>query len=207
MEQVLIIIKKIKYRENILFSLILGIAIGVITVLGQGVLPGNWNSIANSGAVWLLPTFFIGSLNSKKLKASLSGILALLGMVIGYYGYAMIVQQVAHSFYFILVWSVCGIIGGIIFGIAGFLWSRRGPLHTLGSALIGGVFITEGLNILIHRNDYRHMITVGYVEIIFGILLVLILGRSIKERLLALSWLLLIVILGIIGYQVLRFFT
>ena len=36
-------------------------AIGVLTVYGQGWLPGQWSTLANSGAVWLVFAFAAGS--------------------------------------------------------------------------------------------------------------------------------------------------
>lgn len=197
-----------KFRNGVLISILTGIIIGILTVLGQGVLPGSWNSIANSGVSWLLPAYFIGAMGSTKTKSALFSILSLLGMVVGYYGYEMLIQNVPHSIYFILVWTGAAIIGGTIFGIAGYLWrSGKGLKHKIGSALIGGVFITEGLDKFIHINDYRHMLDVGVVQIAIGIVLVLVLERTNKERISSLLIALLIVVLGIIGYQILHILT
>ena len=65
-------------------------------------------------------------------------------MVLGYYGYAIVIKNVSHSIYFISVWIVCACIGGTIFGIAGFLWkdTTNPPSSIRGSALLSGVFVT-----------------------------------------------------------------
>ncbi|TYR80500.1 hypothetical protein FZC66_08975 [Priestia megaterium] len=197
-----------KNRNNILLSAIVGLIVGILTVLGQGVLPGNWNSLANSGTVWLLPAFFMGALSSTKGKSAISAIITLLGMVTGYYAYAMLIQNVSHSLYYILVWTVAAVIGGSIFGIAGYLWGKdRGPLHKYGSALIGGVFITEGLHLFLNLSDYIHMWHTGVVQIIVGVSLVLALERSNKERIASLLALIPIIVLGVIGYAILSLFA
>lgn len=193
---------------RVILSVIIGIFIGILTVLGQGILPGSWNYLANSGTVWLLPSFFIGALGSTKIRAVRLSILSIFGMVAGYYGYSMLVQDVSHSIYYILVWFGTAVVGGIIFGLGGFLWKREnGFKHRFGSSLIGGVFITQGLDIFIHINDYRHMLDVGIVQIVIGLLLLLFLERTNKERISSLFWLLPVVILGIVGYQLLHLLT
>ncbi|MFK4432249.1 hypothetical protein ABH962_003604 [Bacillus sp. RC54] len=179
MDRALKITKLNMFLKIFLIPIIVGIIVGILTKLGQGILPGHWNSLANLGSVWLVPSFFVASFSYSKRTAILSGILALLGMVLGYYGYAIVIKNVAHSIYFISVWIVCAFIGGTIFGTAGFLWKdTTNPLHKFGSALISGVFVTDGLHILLNFEDYSHMLPVGYTEVIVGIILILVLERS-----------------------------
>ncbi|MEH7095034.1 DUF6518 family protein [Neobacillus vireti] len=197
-----------KLWNGVFISFFIGIIVGILTVLGQGVLPGSWNLLANSRVSWLLPSFFIGAMGSTKTKSASFSMISLLGMFIGYYGYAMQIQNVPHSLYFILIWTGAAIVGGTIFGIAGFLWRRdNGVKHKFGSALIGGVFISEGLDKFIHINDYRHMLNVGLVQIVIGFTLFLVLERTNKGRIFSLIMALPILILGIIGFQILHFLT
>ncbi|MGE7890137.1 DUF6518 family protein [Bacillus cereus] len=192
----------------VLIPIVVGIVVGILTKLGQGILPGNWNSLANLGSVWLVPSFLVASLSYSKRTAILSGIFALLGMVLGYYGYATIIENVTHSIYFISVWIVCACIGGTIFGIAGFLWKdTTNPLHKFGSALLGGVFVTDGLHILFNFEDYSHMLPVGYTEVIVGIILILVLERSNANRISSFLMIVPITILGLIGYKLLSLFA
>ncbi|NBC72721.1 DUF6518 family protein [Paenibacillus sacheonensis] len=196
------------FRTHMLFSVGVGIIVGVLTVLGQGVLPGNWGSLANSGTVWLIPAFFVGGWGPSKLKSAVASTLSLCGMIIGYYGYAMMIQDIAHSIFYILVWTGAAILGGLIFGMAGYLWGQdQGRKHKYGSALIGGVFITEGLDLYLHIDDYGHMLPVGAVKIIFGLILLVVLERSNKERVSSLLALVPVIVLGLIGYQILHSIT
>ncbi|KXY73861.1 MULTISPECIES: DUF6518 family protein [Bacillus] len=208
MDRTLKITKLNMFLRIFLVPIIVGIIVGILTKLGQGILPGHWNSLANLGSVWLVPSFFVASFSYSKRTAILSGILALLGMVLGYYGYAIIFKNVSHSIYFISVWITCAFIGGTIFGIAGFLWKdTTNPLHKLGSALIGGVFVTDGLHILLNFEDYSHMLPVGYTEVIVGIILILVLERSNANRISSFLMMVPITILGLIGYKLLSLFT
>jgi hypothetical protein len=69
-----------------------GVGLGVLTNLAQGRLPGAWNQIANSGAVWCVPAFVAGALVAGQMmalrKSALAGVCTTIGLVIGYYGYA-----------------------------------------------------------------------------------------------------------------------
>lgn len=51
--------KKIISFGYVFNSAFLGLLVGILTVIGQAYLPGNFNSIANSGAIWLIPAYFI----------------------------------------------------------------------------------------------------------------------------------------------------
>lgn len=66
-----------KSLMSMLLSAVIGIAAGILIVLGQEVLTGYWDSIANSRAVWLLPAFFIGAFGSTKVKSSVFSIITL----------------------------------------------------------------------------------------------------------------------------------
>ncbi|SDX34421.1 hypothetical protein SAMN05444487_114101 [Marininema mesophilum] len=196
-------LKAMKQVEYLLFSFFIGIIIGILTILGQGVLPEYWDSLANSGSVWLLPAFFTGSLGSSNLKSIISSILTLLGMVVGYYGYGMLIKHVPYSTAFISLWTVMALIGGAIIGLAGFYWRNDGhPMHKFGSSLIGGVFISEGLTTFIHFNDYSHMMNVGIVQIIFGLVLIYWLEK--RDRISCYKALMPILILGITIYELLH---
>ncbi len=197
------------YRKWIeIGAAVIGLTIGILTVFGQQVLPGQWNSLANSVSVWLTPAFFAAAPGSSKTRAAMAGIFALLGMVAGYYVYAMFVQGVAHSAYYMLVWSGAAVAGGIVFGIAGCLWKNGGGRsRACGSAIIGGAFVAEGLHLFMNFADYSHMTDVGTAQVAIGFVLALGLERSLKARGAALIAMLPVVSLGLIGYQILDSLT
>lgn len=197
-----------KLWKNIFISVVVGIIVGVITILGQKVLPAEWNWIANSGSVWLIPPFFVAALAKTKRQSVVVGIINLLSILLGYYGYAILIRGNYESLYYLLLWIIVGLISGTIFGIAGFLWNKDNTWkHKFGSALIGGVFISEGIFIVSHWNDYSHMIASGFIKIAIGIILILILERSKKDRVSSMLMTIPVILLGSIGYLILNLFA
>jgi len=63
-------------------------------------------------------SIFLGGLGSTKIKAVIFSIVSLLGMVAGYYGYALLMENSPGS---ISVWTRASFLGDTIFGIAGHL--------------------------------------------------------------------------------------
>lgn len=60
MDRTLKITKLNMFLRIFLVPIIVGIIVGILTKLGQGILPGHWNSLANLGSVWLSSILFCG---------------------------------------------------------------------------------------------------------------------------------------------------
>jgi hypothetical protein len=189
----------------IVLSTVLGMGIGVLTMIGQTYLPGSLNSLANLGPVWLTPAFFVSAIGNRMWKSMLSGWLCLSGMVGGYYWFESVWNH--HAFgvgRWMLVWLGIAMVAGAIFGAAGYLWRHRDhKWHRLGSALLAGVFLADGINMLLHYQSYSHMIPVPIAEIVVGALLVLLLERNKRDRVRGYAAIVPIVLLGLAGYAVL----
>jgi hypothetical protein len=186
---------------------ICGLMVGVLTFVGQGKLPGSWQHIANSGAVWLVPVFFIGSLMPTDKSAAASGIGTLAGTLVGYYGTAALALGFPPDFYYTAFWVGMAIISGPMLGVAGHWWrSERLSRRVVAIALLGGIFISEGLYLFWNITAFWVGPT-GWGWIVIGILIPLILGHSVKDRLFALSALPLVVLLGIAAYQAITWIT
>ncbi|MGW2557420.1 DUF6518 family protein [Streptomyces sp. NPDC001635] len=133
-----------------LSAAVAGIALGVLTNLAQGWLPGSFNQIANSGALWSVPAFAAGAVVAGKTAVRTSapaGLCTTIGLVVGYYGYAELGRSGMGSLAWPLVWLVMAVLSGPLFGVAG-AWWRRG--HTtrrrvVGLAALAGVFGTEAI--------------------------------------------------------------
>jgi Family of unknown function (DUF6518) len=128
-----------------------GLVLGVLTNLAQGWLPGSWNQLANSGAVWSVAAFAAGAVAARRggpAVAAVAGLCAEVGLVVGYYGYAEFGRDGAGSLFYPLVWLVMAFVAGPVFGIAGAWWrghasqSRR----VVGLAALAGVFGAESLH-------------------------------------------------------------
>jgi len=73
---------------------VVGVAAGGLTACLQAVLSADWNTVANSGAVWtLIAAVAAGLLGRQPTTAAVAGLLVLVGEVVGYYAW---VTQVDH---------------------------------------------------------------------------------------------------------------
>lgn len=192
----------------IIYPTILGLIVGVLTVLGQATLTNELNSLANSGAMWLIPAYFISTFWDSKFKSIVSCFMCHLGEILGYYIFEAIFNH--HKFFisnFMIVWSIIAIVSALIFGLGAYLskHSQKDYIKSCSKALLPSVFIAEGSNILTHKEDYSHMLNVGYMWLILAIILMLIIFRKDiikKENLFSI---LIVSTIGILGYQVLFF--
>ena len=180
-----------------------GLALGALTLLGQRWLPGNWNHLVNSGAVWLLFAFFAGSLMRSDGRAALAGFGILVGALVGYYAARQLAYGFAPTLHMTAFWGVTAIVGGPILGAAGAWWRDERRLKRVGAlAVLGGVFVAEGFDLL---RNVPQMHVAGWVSIGFGIVLPLFLGRSPRDRLYGLAGLVPVALLGFAFYELAQF--
>jgi hypothetical protein len=175
-----------------------GIATGVVTLLGQAVLDGDWNRLANSGAIWLTVAFGVGASMASDRQAAVAGLATLLMALLGYQVAASLTLASMSASAF-LIWSATAIVGGPLFGLAGQrrrVGSGRGPMVAL--ALLGAVYIAEGVNTLLSIPDLARA---GGLEVIVGLGLPILLARGWPERRGALLLLLPLSIAGLLVYQ------
>ncbi|WP_063797280.1 DUF6518 family protein [Streptomyces sp. AS58] len=170
------------------WGLAAGLALGVLTNLAQGWLPGHSNQTANSGAVWSAAAFAVGAVSAGRvslLVAAVTGLLTEVGLVIGYYGYAEFGRDGMGSLEWPLVWLFAACVAGPLFGVAG-VWSRAGGSRTLrivGTAAFAGVCGGEAIHYARALNYW-----IEAAGLILVLLLVsLLLPRTMKDRALTLS--------------------
>lgn len=197
------------HKRDVIFqgiiALLVGLGTGVLTVIGQKYLPGSFNSLANSGAIWLVPAFFVALAGQTKGSAILLCMETLIVCVISYYWAEAILNR--HPFlpvgYYFYVWLVCAVVFGAVFGLGAFLRRQRSSNHAWGASLLPAAFLSEGLSQLIHLPDYLHMIPAVIGRIVIGLALYILIykGSSLQRKPLisfcALS------ALGLAGYEVL----
>ncbi|MER5888883.1 DUF6518 family protein [Streptomyces sp. NPDC001941] len=168
-------------------ALLAGLLLGVLTNLAQGLLPGNWNQIANSGAIWSVAAFAAGAVLARRVSvplAAVAGLCAEVGLVAGYYGYAEFGRDGMGSLAAPLVWLAMALVAGPLFGAAG-AWWRRGTTvvrRVTGLAAMAGVFGMEGAH---------YALVLHYAPQAWGCFLALLLvplaARSHRERALTLA--------------------
>ncbi|MBO0801895.1 MAG: hypothetical protein J2P25_02320 [Nocardiopsaceae bacterium] len=120
-----------------------GLALGVMTNLAQGWLPGSWYQIADSGAAWSAVAFVAGALLADRgvRVAAVGGLAAELGLVTGYYGFAEFGRGGMGMLTPVLVWLVMAVVAGPLFGAAGAWWRRGDRRRRIvgGGALAGAI--------------------------------------------------------------------
>ncbi len=110
-----------------LLALWSGCALGIVSRLGDWLPPAlAW--LVNIGGPWLALAFALGALTRSVCQGALYGAFALIGAVVGYYGWMHIVERQANLAYLTsiaAVWFAVAIVGGAVFGTAGASWRAR----------------------------------------------------------------------------------
>ncbi|HET8784873.1 MAG TPA: DUF6518 family protein [Candidatus Limnocylindrales bacterium] len=160
--------------------LVAGLATGVVTQLGQSLLPTDWSQAANAISPWLFVAFLVGSAMPGWRAAGLAGAATLVLAMIGYYAMTMLRFGIGGSTASLVFWGLGAVVGGPVFGAAGWWW-RHGSHRSRASALglLTAAFIAEaGYHAIVLAEP---PVALGFV--IAGLLVPLILGRSRDDRL------------------------
>jgi hypothetical protein len=160
-----------------------GVVCGVATSYLQGVLPGSWNALANSGAVWTVVAFALAALTvGTRWTAIGAGLLALLGEVAGYYALASPARGIATTLSERVLWTMAALVIGPLAGAAAYYW-RRGTATERTVSAIGlcGVVAGEGIHALLRVSSDRGA---GWAELVLagGFAVVAMLGSSAPPR-------------------------
>ncbi|MCY1713280.1 DUF6518 family protein [Caproiciproducens galactitolivorans] len=188
-----------------IYALLLGLLIGILTVMGQKYLPDSLNSLANSGAIWLIPAFFMASTAEKRLPAMILCAETLIVCVISYYWVESIFNQHAFAFggFYFYLWLICAVIAGIIFGFGANLYRQKSTHYHWGASLLPAVFLAEGLSELIHLSEYMHMIPAVIGRILLGLALYFIIYKKALYQRKSLISLCSYTVLGVAAYELL----
>jgi hypothetical protein len=161
-------------------AVLLGLAVGALTIAGQAVLPGGWNRLANSAAVWLVVAFAAGAFAAPGPgRGAVAGLVALVATLAGYEIAARVVATGISSGA-LAVWLGTAIVGGPVYGAAGAWWrAGRPPRPALAAALMGAVFVAEGLSTVLRTPD---LAATGWVEAAAGGVIAAVLVRPRDRR-------------------------
>jgi hypothetical protein len=193
-------------------AVLIGLAWGAATSGLQTVLPWPFAGLANAVSPWVAPAFAVGAFVKRPWVAAAAGVLVCFGEVGGYY-LVSLVRDFGVNPSMVMLWVVTGVVGGPVFGAAGWCWRRMGSLRWagLGAALMGGVFLAEGA---IGYGVYLRYTGDAVVFCTLGALLVVALGATAPAARAArapgrgtgtaLAWLLLVFPLGAAGEVALR---
>jgi hypothetical protein len=177
---------------------VVGVANALVTLLAFGTLGEGWNTLGNSGAMWLLVAFGVGAVMPTAGLAVAGATASLVGSVVWFYMAAHYLVGMPVSSAAIAIWLIASLAGGPLYGLAGRWWRHGlGASHVIGLALMGGVFMAEGVFTII--NNYRLPI-VGWVAVGVGAVFTIALARSTQDRVLGLVALPVVAALAIVAY-------
>jgi hypothetical protein len=97
-----------------------GVANGLLTLLAFGTLGPGWNTLGNSGAIWLLVAFGVGALMPKAGLAVAAATASLVGSVVWFYMAAHYLVGMPVSSAGIAIWLIASVTGGPVYGLAGY---------------------------------------------------------------------------------------
>lgn len=128
---------------SVVLSLVLGLLVGSLTSLLQAVAEFPWLALVNAVSPWVTTAFVAGALQRSWRSAMVVGLAATLLQVVGYYVTAELRGYDAGLTY-VVVWSLCAVVAGPVFGAAGHSWRRAAPAG-LGAAALVAVWATEAV--------------------------------------------------------------
>jgi hypothetical protein len=144
-----------------------GVVAGGLTCLLQQFLPGDWNTVVNSGAVWTVVAFAVAALFARTQgSAAIAGLLVLVGEVAGYYLYLADVRHLPGLHSAEILWTVAALWIGPLTGLAAYRarWGDAGQRMT-ALAAIAGVIAGEGAYLV----RVAGVAKAGWVEIVIGL--------------------------------------
>jgi hypothetical protein len=176
-----------------------GLLVGVITEIGQGLLPDGFSQIANSISPWLLVAFLLGSRMPDRRWAAAAGFGTLAFALIGYYALTQLRFGYGGSTGSLVLWSIAAIVGGPVFGVAGWTWRvEDGWRRAAAIGLLAAVAIAEGFYLIAIIPEPA----VGAGFVIVGLCVPLVLGHTVGERGRAYLAVVPALALGVAGYMV-----
>ena len=187
---------------------VVGLATGVLTQLGQGLIPDGWNQAANSISPWLTVAFLLASSMPDRRWAAAAGVGTLALAVIGYYAMIQLRYGYGASTGALIFWGIGSLAGGVVYGLAGRAWRTGGPRQRAAAiGLLAAVYIAEGIYLL---NILPRTPAVGAGFVIVGLVVPLLVGRTRADRLggyVAIAPMLLLGLLGYVAFIAVYFLT
>ncbi|MEU5910197.1 DUF6518 family protein [Micromonospora sp. NPDC047527] len=181
-------------RTVTLASVVGGFLLGFLDFCWIKWLPFPVAELGNSTATWAVAAFFFGWwVRSGWVRAALGATVLLVVAVPSYYLAAALLQGDDLAVLWSptsLVWMVFGVLAGVVFGTAG-TWARgTGWRQVVGVALPAAVFFEEAARFAGKANDPNYSSGAWWnvaIDLALGLLIVLLTGRSHRQRALAVA--------------------
>ncbi len=133
-------------RAGVILCALGGLAVGVFTSLGQGALPAQVASLANSAGAWSAAAFLLCLSNRNPRIGLVLGPIALVAMLAGY-DLMTVVRGNAVSTSTVVFWGAAAIVVGPVLGV-GATWVRdRDPRRVaIGIAPLAAILVGEAIH-------------------------------------------------------------
>lgn len=189
--------RSLDLRRGMASAAVGGLVLGVVTQLGQSVLPEGLGQLANSISPWLSVAFAVGAFQSRPRNAAAAGLIALAFALVGYYALVFVRFGYTGASSSLIFWTIGAVFGGLVVGPAGWFW-RYGAkwTGTTGVAVLGGAWVVEAAYLAMVLS----MREISLVYALIGLAVPLILRRTWRGRLLAWAAMLPIVALGGVAF-------
>ena len=154
-----------------------GVAIGVFSILADGILPGRlFTLLGNIAAPWVLAAFVVGYRATSARLGAAAGALALVVGVATYYAGVAVRGYAVGSLN--VVWTVVALVAGPVIGAcAAAISTRRDHPPLIAVMVPAALFVAEGLFLVYDRKFWRtNFGAEPYRLIDVGVVLALILG-------------------------------
>lgn len=185
-------------RKPVPLALALGIAVGVLSSLLQTYFDYPWLALVNAASPWLTTAFVAGALQSRLSTAVVVGVAATVLQVVAYYVTADL-RGFGVSTTYVVLWSLCAVVGGPTFGAAGHAWWRAAPAG-VGAALLVAAYASEALVVYHFRLGYS---ATAWLFGAIALLLAVGLGGHRSQYIALARWLLPAFIAGVAGHAAL----
>jgi hypothetical protein len=180
--------------------LIVGLGVGAITSVLQGHVRFPWLSLVDAASPWLTPMFVVGVLWSRSSAAALAGLTTGLAELIGYYATAA-ARGYTPGGAIVVFWALCALVGGPVFGWAGWeWWNGGGRNQALGASVLPAAFFAEAVVVYAVRLNYWSS---AVLFALIGAAAVVLLGLAHRQYARLLKWLLLTFPLGVVAELIL----
>ena len=143
-------------RNLFVVALVVGVAIGVFSILADGILPGRlFTVLGNIAAPWAIAAFVVGFRATSVRQGALAGAVALVVGVATYYAGVAVRGYVVGQLN--VVWTVVALVVGPVMGACGAAISTRREHPPLVAVVLpAAVLVAEGLFLLYDRKVWRY---------------------------------------------------
>lgn len=166
-----------------------GVVLGALDLLLQRVLPYPWANLANSSAIWALAAYGLGLwVRTPWWRAASAGAaLLVIAVPVYYLGATLVLHDDISALWNRtgLVWMAFGVLAGLVFGFGATLVWSSGWQQLAGVALPGAVLFAEALVAALRGGDAayrRDQIQTAVIEVVLGLAVILVLGRTGRQR-------------------------